>query len=193
MKILILVTVLLLLCSCSNTGNIGLGYDFSKKSIFEHDIVQKKNSKVSERVSMRYEAPFLLYSTELNKVADSLIGRTPNYTEQLNVANNIAQGGLLIVNIERSTIGAANNKYFEFVVFADEIEVYRDSGRDDIAEVPLHYNGNWWNIKSIGLKNPFRYNLKVYVIDKLLGGRDEFIITRPNNMPYSDVDPKIKR
>ncbi|WP_426369975.1 hypothetical protein [Pseudocolwellia sp. HL-MZ7] len=171
---------------------MGLGYDFSKKIIFEHNIVQKKNPKTSGRVSIKYEAPFLLYDTELNKLADSLVGRTPNHAEQVNVGNSIDKGGLLSVTIERSTIGAANNKYFEFVVLTDEVEVYRRSGRDDIAEIPRHSTGNWWNIKSIGLKNPFRYNLKVYVIDKLSGGRDEFIITRPNDMPYSDADPRTK-
>ena len=193
MKALISVIISsLLLCSCVNTKNVGLGYDFSKKKIFEHNIVQKENPRASGRVSLSYKAPFLLYSTELNKLADSLVGRTPTYTEQVNVGNSIDKGGLLTVNIERSTIGAANNKYFEFVVLTDEIEVYRSTGRDDIAEVPLSPKGNWWNIKSIGLKNPFRYNLKVYVIDKLSGGRDEFIITRPNNMPYSDSAPETK-
>ncbi len=97
------------------------------------------------------------------------------------LSNRIAiagKGGQLKLHIERSTIGAANFKYFTVVVEdSNGIEVMRKELDSDIPETPIR-NTQWWNLTLIKIPNKIDYPFYVYVIDDLSnGGPIKFEVT----------------
>jgi hypothetical protein len=102
--------------------------------------------------------------------------RNLNYGEDRTNAlvSSIPNGGSLVLNIERSTIGAANTKYFTMIVF-DRAgkEIVRRVGSDSTAEVPGS-NGMWWNIMIVDLPETIEPPIKIRVVDALHKNATEF-------------------
>ena len=187
MRFLTIIITSLLLCSCATNNNMGFGFNFTNQTIFHHHIEQNVNPESHGTVSVLYKSSYIVYTGEYAKLKDSLL-REPTLLEGQALANAAPKGGQILISIGRSSIEAANTKHFEFIILQDGIEIYRVNGNDRIPNVPSSRNGDWMNYKAVTLTQPFENNLKVYVIDKVNGGRDEFIITKPNNAPYSQPD-----
>ena len=166
MKNIILVLLSFHLLGCVTlSGNKGNGYDITK--------ISNKNSYGS--VSIEYKAHKLL----LDEKSEKLKNRFASESEINNAASNIPLGGQVIININRSTIGAANTEYFLYVFTKDGKEVFRQKGYDSIAEVPSSPGGMWWNLSVVNIKEDFDSEITLFVIDELSGGRDEFTIKKP--------------
>jgi len=99
-----------------------------------------------------------------------------NYNEDRANAliSSIPAGGRLVLNIERSTIGAANTKYFTVIVFdRTGKEIVRGVGSKSTAEIPGS-NGKWWNIMTVELPEISETPIKIRVVDALSNKASEF-------------------
>ncbi|MFN8351338.1 MAG: hypothetical protein U0U25_07725 [Flavobacteriales bacterium] len=76
-----------------------------------------------------------------------------------------SQGGRIRIDIERSTIGAANWKFFT-VVLQDSTgaEVFR---KELDSDIPEYSSGDWWNIELVNVDAYVRPPFNVFVIDQL--------------------------
>lgn len=88
--------------------------------------------------------------------------------------------GRILIHYEALSIGAANTKWLEYVVLKDGAEVYREAGRDQIANLPRGSGGParyWWgtDVVDIPVDAPF----ELVVISNLDDKRDTFRITPP--------------
>lgn len=89
---------------------------------------------------------------------------------------SIPRGGYVVVTFNASTIGAANTKYWEYVIknLKGE-EIVRKKGADVIPEfTATEYGTNWWNIEIVYINDKVTEPFNVYVIDKLMNRRDTF-------------------
>jgi len=87
---------------------------------------------------------------------------------------DVIQGGQIRVDIERSTIGAANWKYFTIVVQdSTGAEVLRKKLESD---VPEYSSGDWWNITLVNLEPYVRPPFNVFVIDELEDAPFNFLV-----------------
>lgn len=76
-----------------------------------------------------------------------------------------SQGGRIRIDIERSTIGAANWKYFTVVVQdSTGAEVFR---KELDSDIPEYSSGDWWNIDLVNVAPYVRPPFNVFVIDQL--------------------------
>lgn len=166
MKNFILVLLSFQLLGCVNLyGNKGNGYDITKIS----------NMNSYGWVSIEYKAHKLLLEEKIEKLKNKFASES----EVNNAASNIPLGGRVIIHINRSSIGAANTKYFLYVFTKDGKEVFRQKGYDSIAEVPSSSGGMWWNLSGVNIQEDFDSEITLFVIDELSGGRDEFTIKKP--------------
>jgi hypothetical protein len=170
MKNIILVLLSFQLLGCVTlsenlSGNKGNGYDITK--------ISNKNAYGS--VSIEYKPYKLLIDAKTEKLKNKFASEL----EIKNASSNIPLGGQVIININRSTIGAANTEYFLYVFTKDGKEVFRKKGSDSIAEVPFGPGGMWWNLSVINIQKDFGSEISLFVIDELSGGRDEFTIKKP--------------
>ena len=162
--ILILLTLQLLGCAALS-GNKGNGYDIKRTS----------NSNSYGSVSIEYKDHKLLLDEKTVKLKNKFASES----EINNAASNIPLGGKVIIRIYRSTIGAANTKYFLYVFTKDGKEIFRRKGYNSIAEVPSSGGGMWWNISEVSIPEYFGNEITLFVVDELSGGRDEFTIKKP--------------
>lgn len=99
-----------------------------------------------------------------------------NYNEDRTNAliSSIPAGGRLVLHIERSTIGAANTKYFTVIIFDPTgKEIVRRVGSDRVAKVPRS-NGMWWHIMIVDLPEIYETPIKIRVADTLSNTASEF-------------------
>jgi hypothetical protein len=89
----------------------------------------------------------------------------------------LPQGGAITVYLERSTIEAANSKYCLIIVSdLNGTEIFRSSGRDKIADVPISAGGPWRNLSVAFLPKPIEDGINVRVVDTLFNTYAEFSI-----------------
>ncbi|MAC14060.1 MAG: hypothetical protein CL539_05190 [Alcanivorax sp.] len=97
--------------------------------------------------------------------------------------SRLPEGGQIIVHYQQLTIESANTKWLEYVVMADEKEIYRRQGSNDIASRPTNYSGGigyWWNVVDIvNLNQPISFPFDFVVISNLATKRDTFTISSP--------------
>jgi len=138
-----------------------------------YKIEQKKNKETYGNIRIKYEDYEHTKEQKLKELNNEFASE-----EKINKEiGELPKGGYIKVNIERSTIGAANTEMFEYVIFENGKEIYRKKGTSDIAETPINPGEMWWNIDIIELSKEIETSITLYVIDKL-GGRDEFIISK---------------
>lgn len=83
----------------------------------------------------------------------------------LNSYYEVSQGGQIRIDIERSTIEAANWKFFTVVVQdSTGAEVFRENLDSNIPE---YSSGDWWNITLVNVDPYVRPPFNVFVIDQL--------------------------
>jgi len=148
--------------------NIGNGY------IIDHLENEKSRDRSYGYVQIKYFDYDFQYNKELAKLND----RMASNGEIEKLKSSISKGGYIVIEVYRLTIGAANTKWFEFIIKDGKKEIYRKKGRTAIANVPLD-NKYWWGSDVIFLPVEIRDKITLYVVDGVMGGRDEFIIQVP--------------
>lgn len=108
-----------------------------------------------------------------------LENRLASAAEIASAPARLPRGGRVIVHIKRSTIGAANTQYFQYVVAKNGEEIDRIQGDYNVPNVPTTAGGWWWNLDVVDIDTDFDDELTFYVIDELAGARDQFVITKP--------------
>lgn len=174
-KLIIFIT--LLFTGCATIGqiagipvNIGHGYT----------IKQKYNEKCPfcKLVGIEYKD----YQTVYNQRVTELDNRLADEKTRRSEIGTISEGGMIIITIERSTIESANTSNFEYVIFENDVEIFRQYGTPSVPNYTINSSGSttWWNIEVIYLPNAIKDSITLYVIDNLGGGRDEFKIISPS-------------
>lgn len=75
-----------------------------------------------------------------------------------------ARGGRIQLNVERITIGAANNDNFTIIVHdSTGAEVHREALESEVAN--SSHNGNWWNLDLITVTERIRPPFDIYIVD----------------------------
>ncbi|TRW23576.1 hypothetical protein FMM05_13015 [Flavobacterium zepuense] len=78
-----------------------------------------------------------------------------------------AVGGIVDLEIERSTIESANNKMFTVIIKdSNDNEVYREELESDVPNVPSG-SDNWWNSGSAFIAKRVETPFYIYVVDKM--------------------------
>ena len=171
------ISIILLLTGCATMGqiagipvNIGHGYTIN----------QKYNEKCPfcKLVGIEYKDYQTVYNERVNELDNRLADEKTRRSE----IDTISAGGMIIITIQRYTIEAANTRNFEYVIFENDVEVFRQHGTPSVPNYTVNSSGTttWWNIEVISLPNVIKDNITLYVIDNLGGGRDEFKITSPS-------------
>lgn len=94
---------------------------------------------------------------------------------RLDMQYNNLQGGHIRLDIERSTIGAANMKYFTIVVQdSTGAEILR---RKLDSAIPNHSSGDWWNLSIIGVGPYLRPPFNIFIIDEFEEQPFNFLIS----------------
>lgn len=127
----------------------------------------------SDGISLRYEDYHHLAQEERDKARNERISQ-----ERLDARlATIPKGGHLIVTVHRSTIGAANTKYF-LVIVTDSSgkEIVRRYGPDDIAETPSTAGGSWWNLFLVNIPKDIGSGVKIRVVDRLDNDASDFTL-----------------
>lgn len=99
-----------------------------------------------------------------------------NYTETRanELISAVPAGGILVVTIKRSTIGAANTHFFTVIVFdGTGKEITRSVGKESVAEVPGP-DRMWWNIMIVPLPKISDGSVKIRVVDAIANKAFEF-------------------
>jgi len=165
------IPVILLTCwailGCSTTPtNIGNGYTITHKI---------NNTFQIPLVTIEYRD----YQDVLKNMIKNIDNRLGDDEEKKEAALAIPKGGYIYVEIERATLEAANTKWFEFVILKHGKNIYREKGKSKIPNTPSS-NRRWWNVQLVPIENVINDEITFYVIDNVLGGRDEFVIKSPN-------------
>jgi len=125
---------------------------------------------------IEYKSLFQLLS-EIEKDAEKGMWTKEAKQSKLDTYKSIYKGGQIRLDIERTTIGAANTEYFSIIIKdMDENELYRVNLDSDIPETP-NSNGYWWNIRLQGIDKRIKAPFYVYVVDKLQDAPFKFEVT----------------
>lgn len=92
--------------------------------------------------------------------------------------DRLPQGGYVFIHINASTIGAANTKYWSYIIKdINGKEITRKHGVDDIHEfTSTQYGTIWWNIDLVPITTKINGPFKVHVIDELTSKNIEFTV-----------------
>jgi hypothetical protein len=158
--------LLLLLVSAGCTSN----------KIINGSLVTKNTRGTFKNVSkVEFESRKYLDQELINKASTELWDST-KLAEELIQSRKLFPGGYLVINIWALTIDAGNTKYWECVVKKkDGTEIVRETGPDEIPNVPSEGSDYWSNLFLVAvpaLKEPF----DVYVINNLLNVRADYTI-----------------
>jgi hypothetical protein len=157
------------LSACASVG----GEKVSSSSGYKIEQISKNNSAYGN-LNVSYKS-----YDELVTIAEKKIANKMGTKEEL--AKEVAKippGGFFVVTINRSTIGAANPKWFTFVVKSDGKEIFRKTGANGVANTPVGVNMPWWSVEIVPIPNASFNNVTLYVADRLSSGRDEYKLTR---------------
>lgn len=105
-----------------------------------------------------------------------------NDLRMTNESINLARAGLILITSNQLTIGAANTKWLEYVLFdQDGNEIKRKRGTDKIANVPIGTSpyATWWNIDSFTVPYNVQAPFKFVVINHITNRKVTFTISPP--------------
>ena len=115
--------------------------------------------------------------SELEKEAEKEMWTKEDKQSKIDAYKSISKGGQIRLDIERTTIGAANTEYFSIIIKnMDEKELCRFDLESDIPETP-NSNDYWWNISIQRIDKRIKAPFYVYVIDKLEDAPFKFEVT----------------
>ncbi len=118
----------------------------------------------SNGISLRYEDYDLLVQEEKKKA--EIERSSPKQLEA--GIERVPKGGKLVIEVNRSTIGAANTEFFLAIVTDPQgKEMVRRYGPDDIAETPSTPGGAWWNLFIVNIPEDIGAGVKIIVVDRL--------------------------
>lgn len=166
-RTLFVVFLVFLVSACANHPrgwNQAKGYELTKRRNTNH---------LMGRVSIKYED----HQGARRRILVDSANRMASQSIIDHEINKIPLGGYITVLIERSSIRSANTNNFQFITEVDGWQIYNRPGGDSIASVPGN-TGMWWNIKVIPVDRALARELKLYVADRITGGRDEFTIIK---------------
>lgn len=174
MKTFSLFLLISLLSGCASLDKmVGLPVNEGNGFDIEHD-----REIYGGGVHVEYQHPGVLEKDIKKRMANRMASEA-----ELNQAlSNVVSGGRFKVHIESLTIDGANTKWYEYVILKDGKEVYREKGRDSIANTPTDYAGGigfWWNIDLINVYEPIEPPFTFIVISNLTNERDTFVISKP--------------
>jgi hypothetical protein len=105
--------------------------------------------------------------SETEKKAKKEMWTSEDLQSKLEAYKSLYIGGQIRLDIERTTIGAANTEYFSIIIKdLAENELYRVDLDSDIPETPIS-NDYWWNISIVGIDKRIRAPFYVYIVDRL--------------------------
>jgi hypothetical protein len=128
--------------------------------------VEGKND-IGGVTNIGYES-FAQVKARIEKDADSEMWTPEKKNQQINMYTRIASGGIIHLYLSRLTIGAANTDMFTVIV-KDSVsnEIYRESLKSDIPNLPSSGSSYWWNYAIIPLPTEIKGEVTVYVIDRI--------------------------
>lgn len=88
-------------------------------------------------------------------------------------------GGIIMIDIIRSTIGSANTNNFTVIIMKDELELQRYVGKSQIA-TPSNITESWINYLSVPVNKTMPNSFHVYIVDDLRMKRYYYKVTLPN-------------
>ena len=105
--------------------------------------------------------------SETEKKAKKEMWTGEDLQSKLEAYKSLYIGGQIRLDIERTTIGAANTEFFSIIIKdLAENELYRVDLDSDIPETP-NSNDYWWNISITGIDKRIRAPFYVYIVDRL--------------------------
>ena len=115
--------------------------------------------------------------SELEKEAEKEMWTKEENQSKIDAYKSISKGGQIRLDIERTTIGAANTEYFSIIIKdIDEKELCRFDLDSDIPETP-NSNDYWWNISIQQIDKRIKAPFYVYVVDRLEDAPFKFEVT----------------
>ncbi|MFH1262478.1 MAG: hypothetical protein V1495_03400 [Pseudomonadota bacterium] len=99
-----------------------------------------------------------------------------NHEKTKEEEDRLSPGGRLLLDVERPTIDAANMDNFTVIIVENGKELFREAGKDKIANVPSG-SSRWWNLQTFGIPKKMTSPFTVYVVDNLEKKRYEFRVT----------------
>ncbi len=105
--------------------------------------------------------------SETEKNAEKEMWTSKDKQSKIETYKSFYKGGEIRLDIERTTIGAANTEFFSIIIKdLAENELYRVNLDSDIPETP-NSNDYWWNISIQGIDKRIKAPFYVYIVDRL--------------------------
>ena len=166
MKSIILLILTLVFVNCSSFMFEGLKYSKNNSTI---EVVENKANIKIEYQSYEYLLRDIYKKSNIEMWTKDRVDREIKLSPH---------GGYVIIIISRSTIGAANTKYYNYIVQSmDGTEILREKGKDNTPHYTVSQYGTvWWNTEFICINKKVTGPFRVYVIDTISSKRSQFII-----------------
>ena len=115
--------------------------------------------------------------SETEKKAEKQMWTSEDLQSTLETYKRLYKGGQIRLDIERTTIGAANTEWFSIIIKdLAENELYRVDLDSKIPETP-NSNDYWWNLSIQGIDKRIKPPFYVYVVDRLEDAPFKFEVT----------------
>jgi hypothetical protein len=110
---------------------------------------------------------------DLMKKAEKEMWSNEDKQSNIKAFEELCQGGFLELYISRTTIEAANSKYFTVILkdTADN-EIFRETLKSKIPSVPAGNSHYWTNYDRVKIPTRIEGKFYIYVIDKLGGEKN---------------------
>jgi hypothetical protein len=116
--------------------------------------------------------------SELEKKSKNEMWSNEEKQSKIDAYKIICKGGEIRLDIERTTIGAANTEYFSIIIKdIDEKEICRFDLDSDTPETPI-LNDYWWNISIQPIDKRIKTPFYIYVVDRLEDTPFKFEVTQ---------------
>lgn len=124
------------------------------------NITKVEGQTKSGYTDIEYTLPKYL-AGEINQLADDEMWDEKKKAAALAFSKANQKGGKIKVSIGRSTMGAANTKWFTIIIKKNGQEVLRRQ----LAEESAKPGPFWWNISIVSIGKPIELPFDVYIID----------------------------
>ena len=152
---------------------------FVKSMNVGHGYIIQENTKATWGFLEYQSREFML--EQLKRQSELEMWSSTTYSNNL---RNIPQSGMVVVHISESSLEAANTAHYTIVVQDQSGEIARRDGErsvDSIPNPPIG-SGNWSNVMICYIDTTVTFPLKIFVIHKLLGRRQEYTIKEPGTV-----------
>ena len=162
--------VIALLNSCADQSKVVYG-GYSNQASTDN----KGTNPKAGYSTLRYITYKMLYEETKKKMLNKLASKQETKRE----LNKIPKFGRAEITIYATTIDHANTNNYEYVIYENGKQIYRQKGRNEIASTPSSAGSNyWWNIDIVNIPKHITSQMTLYIIDNLTMRRDKFVITK---------------